>query len=43
MEYGKIKRHLIPLVFNFVMYLRNHCNIFGVDGGIHSKNGGKTA
>ena len=23
--------------------LRNHCNIFWVDGGIHSKNGGKTA
>ena len=21
----------------------NHCNIFGVDGGINSKNGGKTA
>ena len=23
--------------------LRNHCNIFWVDGGIHPKNGGKTA
>ena len=23
--------------------LRNHCNIFWVDAGIHSKNGGKTA
>ena len=23
--------------------LRNHCNIFWVNGGIHSKNGGKTA
>ena len=22
--------------------IRSHCNIFGVDGGIHTKNGGKT-
>ena len=26
-----------------MIYLRNHCNIFWVDAGIHSKNGGKTA
>ena len=32
-------RHIYGLCNNNV---RNHCNMFWVDGGIHSKNGGKT-
>ena len=34
--------YLLNVTFKEKGYLRNHCNIFWVDGGIHSKNGGKT-